>query len=69
MQGEKIPHEEKVYSLFEPHTQWINKGKFRPEAELGHKLLVTTEEHLSDHPLWGAALENVVLRHVHREAN
>ena len=45
VKGEKIPHEEKIYSLFEPHTQWINKGKFRPEVELGHKLLITTEEH------------------------
>ena len=24
---EKIPHEEKVFSIFEPHTEWISKGK------------------------------------------
>ena len=43
--GEKIPHEEKVFSLFEPHTQWIQKGKLFPPVELGHKVLLTTDEH------------------------
>lgn len=45
LQGEKIPHEEKVFSLFEPHTEWINKGKTRPPVELGHKLLLTTDQY------------------------
>ncbi len=27
LKGEIIPHEEKVFSLFEPHTEWICKGK------------------------------------------
>jgi hypothetical protein len=27
MEGEKIPHEEKVFSIFEGHTEWISKGK------------------------------------------
>ena len=27
IQGETIPHEEKVFSIFEPHTEWISKGK------------------------------------------
>jgi IS5 family transposase len=40
-----IPHREKVFSLFEPHTQWIAKGKLFPPVELGHKLLVTTDQH------------------------
>lgn len=42
---EKIPHEEKIFSLFEPHTEWINKGKVRPPVELGHKVLITTDQH------------------------
>ncbi len=25
--GERIPHDEKVFSIFEEHTQWIRKGK------------------------------------------
>ena len=43
--GEKIPHEEKIFSLFEPHTEWITKGKVRPAVELGHKILITTDQH------------------------
>ena len=45
LQGETIPHEEKVFSLFEPHTQWVNKGKLFPPVELGHKVLLTTDQH------------------------
>ena len=27
MEGEKIPHVEKIFSVFEEHTEWISKGK------------------------------------------
>jgi hypothetical protein len=39
LQEETIPAHEKVFSLFEPHTEWIQKGKQRPNVELGHRLL------------------------------
>ncbi len=42
---ETIPPHEKVFSLFEPHTEWIQKGKQRPNVELGHRLLVATDQH------------------------
>lgn len=45
LKGEIIPHEEKVFSLFEPHTQWIKKGKLFPPVELGHKVLLATDQH------------------------
>lgn len=45
LQEEKIPAAEKVYSLFEPHTEWIQKGKQRPNVELGHRLLIATDQH------------------------
>ena len=45
LRGETIPHAEKVFSLFEPHTEWIAKGKLRPTVELGHRLLVATDQH------------------------
>jgi len=45
LQGQSIPAGEKIYSLFEPHTEWINKGKKNPSVELGHRLLVVTDEH------------------------
>ncbi len=45
LQGQTIPHEEKIFSLFEPHTKWIKKGKLFPPVELGHKVLLTTDQH------------------------
>ena len=43
--GEKIPSEEKIYSIFEEHTEWITKGKLNRKVELGHLLLITTDQH------------------------
>jgi hypothetical protein len=45
LQGQRIAQEEKIFSLFEPHTEWINKGKLFPSLELGHKVLLTTDQH------------------------
>jgi hypothetical protein len=45
LQGQDIPNAEKVFSLFEPHTEWITKGKLHPPVELGHRLLVATDQH------------------------
>jgi IS5 family transposase len=42
---ETIPAHEKVFSLFEPHTEWIQKGKQRPNVELGHRFLIATDQH------------------------
>ena len=44
LQEETIPSCEKVFSLFEPHTEWIQKGKLRPNVELGHRLLIATDQ-------------------------
>jgi transposase, IS5 family len=45
LKDEKIPHCEKVFSLFEPHTEWVNKGKKNPSIELGHKVLISTDQY------------------------
>jgi hypothetical protein len=45
IKGEQIPAEEKVFSIFEPHTEWITKGKQNKKVELGHLLLVTTDQY------------------------
>ena len=42
---ETIPAAAKVFSLFEPHTEWIAKGKQRPSVELGHRFLIATDQH------------------------
>ena len=44
LQEQTIPAHEKVFSLFEPHTEWIQKGKQRPNVELGHRLLVASDQ-------------------------
>lgn len=35
LRGERIPHDEKVFSIFQPHTEWICKGKAGVPMELG----------------------------------
>lgn len=40
LEGERIPHEEKVFSLFEPHTEWISKGKAGVAVELGLRVCI-----------------------------
>jgi len=40
LKGETIPHAEKVFSLFEPHTEWIVKGKAGVPMELGLRVAV-----------------------------
>jgi IS5 family transposase len=42
--GEKIPHQEKMFSIFETYTEWVNKGKSNPNVELGKKLAITTDQ-------------------------
>jgi len=41
---EKIPHEEKIFSLFEPHTELINRGKIPFPIEFGHRVLVIQDK-------------------------
>jgi len=45
LQGESIPHEEKVFSIFQPHTEWISKGKAGVPVELGLRVCVIEDQH------------------------
>lgn len=45
IKDEIIPAAEKIYSIFEDHTEWITKGKLNKRVELGHLLLITTDAH------------------------
>jgi hypothetical protein len=45
LQGQSIPHEEKVFSLFQPHTEWISKGKAGVPVELGLRVCVVEDQH------------------------
>lgn len=45
IEDEKIPHNEKVFSLFEPHTEWISKGKAGVPVELGLRICIMEDTH------------------------
>ena len=45
LQGEQVPTEEKVYSIFEPHTDLIKRGKERKPIEFGHKVFLAESGH------------------------
>jgi len=44
LEAETIPHHEKLFSLFEEHTEWINKGKAGVSQELGLKVCVVKDQ-------------------------
>lgn len=54
--GEDIPHSEKVFSLFEEHTEWINKGKAGVPVELGLRVCVLEDQ-------YGFLLHHRVMEH------
>ena len=39
--GEQVPHSDKVFSIFEPHTELIKRGRRGRPVEFGHKVLLT----------------------------
>ncbi len=45
MLGETIPHEEKVFSIFEQHTEWVSKGKAGVPVELGLRVCILEDTH------------------------
>jgi IS5 family transposase len=42
--GEVIPHDEKVFSIFQEHTEWISKGKAGVPVELGLRVCVLEDQ-------------------------
>jgi transposase, IS5 family len=56
--GEQVPNDQKIYSIFEPHTDLIKRGKVRTPVEFGHKVflaesaqgLITQYEVLNGNP-------------------
>ena len=45
IQGETIPHNEKVFSVFQEHTEWISKGKAGVPVELGLRVCIVEDQH------------------------
>ena len=44
LDGETVPAKERIFSIFEPHTELIIRGKARKPVEFGHKILLTEAE-------------------------
>ena len=44
LEGETILHNEKIFSIFEEHTEWISKGKAGVSQELGLKVCVVKDQ-------------------------
>jgi IS5 family transposase len=71
LQGEQVPNAEKIYSIFEPHTDLIKRGKVRTPVEFGHKVflaesaqgLVTQYEVLNGNPPDEEHVEASLSRH------
>jgi transposase, IS5 family len=40
LEGEQVPTGEKIYSIFEPHTDLIKRGKVTTPVEFGHKVFL-----------------------------
>ena len=59
IKGEEIPHQEKVFSLFEPHTDLIRKGKAWATEEFGRRLLLSTQQDglILDYKIMGSGSE------------
>ncbi len=39
LEGETVPAQEKIYSIFEPHTELLKRGKAQKPVEFGHMVL------------------------------
>jgi len=69
--GEKVPAAERVFSLFEPHTELIKRGRREKPVEFGHKVLLcqTMEKFISDYEVFEEQpadcdlTESVIARH------
>ena len=45
LNGDSIPHHEKVFSIFEEHTEWIKKGKAGVPVELGLRVCILEDQY------------------------
>ncbi|NIS54759.1 MAG: ISNCY family transposase, partial [Aliifodinibius sp.] len=45
LEGETISHHEKVFSIFEEHTEWISKGKAGVPQELGLSVCILEDQY------------------------
>jgi IS5 family transposase len=71
LDGEQVPNEEKIFSIFETHTDLIKRGKTLKPVEFGHKVyiaesakgLITQYRVLDGNPSDDVHVEPSLLRH------
>jgi IS5 family transposase len=71
LEGEKVPASERVYSIFEPHTELIKRGRREKPVEFGHGVLLcqTREKFITDYEAFAERVadcrltEQVIGRH------
>ena len=69
--GEKVPASQRVFSLFEPHTELIKRGRREKPVEFGHKVLLceSAEKFITDYEVYAKQradcelTESVIDRH------
>jgi IS5 family transposase len=69
--GEKVPASQRVFSLFEPHTELIKRGRRQKPVEFGHKVLLceSAEKFITDYEVYAKQradcelTESVIDRH------
>ena len=54
LQGEQVPNDEKLFSIFEPHTELLKRGKARRNIEYGHmiQLQQSPEKFITDYDVF-----------------
>ena len=71
IEGETVPASDRVFSLFEQHTELIERGRREKPVEFGHKVLLcqTVEKFITDYEVYEKQLadcdltESVIQRH------
>ncbi len=71
MDGETVPASQRVFSLFEPHTELVKRGRRHKPVEFGHKVLLceSAEKFITDYEVYEKQeadcdlTESVIQRH------
>ncbi len=71
LEGEKVPAAERIFSIFEPHTELIKRGRHQKPVEFGHAVLLcqTPEKFITDYEAFAqrpadcTLTEEVIERH------
>ena len=55
LQGESVPNNEKIFSIFEPHTELLKRGKAGKPIEFGHMIQIqqVDENFITDYAVFG----------------